>query len=109
MSPTETVKTIGKEPYTFPDGLQYKDVELPDGTKERLFFSDSQSRLEEESYEMYKIRRTMINKVTKKKLRGIQVWPPMGFKNIPYTPELDEKIGELYQSIINQRKDNDGN
>ena len=109
MSPTVTEKTTGNEIFTFPDGLQYKMVNLPDGREEALYFSDNAKRFDNESFEMYKIRRSIMNKVYRNKRKGVKVWPPIGFKNIPFTHELDERIGLLYESILKQKKENDGN
>lgn len=108
-SPTETEQTIGKERLYSPDGKEYREFTTSDGVTHRMYISDSVSRIDDESYEMYRIRRQIMNKLAKKKRRGVQVWPPVGFKNIPYTHELDSKIGELYASIIRQKQETDGN
>jgi hypothetical protein len=95
----EQEKTTGSIETKEINGIKVTTHRLANGNVVSVYHTDSQERQEGEDYMMYSFRRKMHNAYLKKKLKGVKIWPPYGFKNITYTPETDAKIAALYEEL----------
>lgn len=100
-------ETLESDFETHKSGIKYKNYTIGD-EQIRLFVSEEAKRLEFETFEEYKWRRSVVKNIQKQKKKGVMFWPsrlPIGNgKAVPntYNKERAEKIK---QNIINKQKE----
>jgi hypothetical protein len=95
---------------THESGTKYKNYTIGD-EQIRLFVSEEVKRLEFETYEEYKWRRSIMKDIDKQRKKGVMFWPsrlPIGNGQVVPNTYNKERAETIKQNIINKQKEENG-
>ena len=88
-------------------GIKYKNYTIGD-EQLRIFVSEDHRRLEFETFEEYKWRRSILKDVNKQRRKGVMFWPsrlPIGNGQAVPNTYNKERAETIKQNIINKQKE----